>query len=175
MANRVQTPPIWGDFQEEAAVETTNDTEAVAIELTVLEALDAHPDWTYSATAENNPTGGNMDDLPGLIYSGPAGTTAYFVFSATNIDVAYGSAGSADPDNEDTVSCDVYVNSTLAIASDEGQSTFANEAASVEFNITAETVAVVEGDVIRLALTPVAANETSIDWEVVEGGEWSLA
>ncbi len=172
MGNRVQTAPTSGDFQLGNNLETTNSIVPVATGFTVDEGA-GFPDFTYSDTAENNGGGGNMDDQPGLIYSGPAGT-GYFVVAAVDVEVVYAAEGISDPDSGDTVSLDVYVNSTLAITGDEGQTAAANEAATIEFNITAETVALTEGDVLRFALTPVAANEATIDWDVVEGSEWSV-
>ncbi len=173
--NRVQVSPLSGDFELGNNVETTNNTTPVALALTVdhLEAVSG--DWVYASAAENNGGGGAMDDAPGITYNGPAGTTGYFRVQGHNMDVVYAAEGIADPDAEDTVSLDIYVNSTLAVASDEGQSAAAEESTTIEFNVTAESVALTEGDVLRFALTPVAANETSIDWDVVEGGEWSVS
>ena len=174
MANRVNTPPIWGDFELGNNVETTNNTTPVALALTVDEGLDAHPDWAYSASAENNGGGGSMDDAPGIIYSGPPGTSGHFTINMSNVDVVYAAEGISDPDAEDTVSVDIYVNSTALRTSAEGQTANANEAATIEFNLDeGRTVPLATGDVLRFALTPVAANEATIDWDVLEGGEWS--
>ena len=41
-------------------------------------------------------------------------------------------------------------------------------------NVTAETVALTEGDVLRFGLQGVAANEATVDWDLNEGGEWSV-
>lgn len=173
MANRVQTAPINGDLEFGNDVTTAADTVPIALAMTVDVGGGAFPDFTFSSEAENPGSTGDMDTDFGLIYSGPAGTTAYFVVALANIDVEWGEEGTIDPDAEDTVSVDVYVNSTRVIQSDEGQSTFAEEATVIEFNVTAETVALTEGDVLRVALTPVAANGAGLTWDVEEGGEWS--
>ena len=173
MANRVQTAPTGGDFELGNNVELTSDTVPVALALTVDEGA-SHPDLTYNATAPNNPEGGNMEEGPGLVYTGPAGTTGYFVVAFTNADAVYAAEGIADPDGEDTVSVDIFVNATAVITSDEGQSTAASEGIIIEFNGTAETVALTEGDVLRFGLQGVAANQATRDWDLNEGGEWSV-
>lgn len=175
MGNRVQVRTLKGDFPLGNNIETTNDTVPEALPLTIDEGGDTVGDWVYAASAENNGGGGVMDDEPGIIYQGPAGTTGHFRVAVTNAAVVYAVEGIADPDAEDTVSMDCYVNGTVVITSDEGQTAAANEAATIVFNITAESVPLVAGDVLRFALTPVAANETSIDWDLLEGGEWSVS
>ncbi len=173
MANRVQTGPTNGDFELGNNLELTSDTVPVALALTIDEGA-GHPDLTYSTEAENPGSTGNMDLDPGLVYTGPAGTTGYFVVAVTNADAVYAAEGIADPDNEDTVSVDVFVNATAVITSDEGQSAAASEGIVIEFNVTAETVALTEGDVLRFALQGVAANQATRDWDLNEGGEWSV-
>lgn len=175
MANRVNSPGLSGDFELGNDVTTTSDTVPIALALTLDGTRAGGGDWFYTTEAENPGSTGDMDLDAGLVYQGPAGTTGYFVVQVSNADVEWGDEGTADPDNEDTVSVDVYVNGTKVISSDEGQSAMANEGAEVEFNVTSETVALTEGDVLRFALTPVAANESSITWDVEEGCEWSVS
>lgn len=175
MANRVQVFPISGDFELGNNIETSNNTTPVALAVTLANAAKNSPDWLYSAAAEDRGIAGVLDGQPGIIYSGPAGTTGYLRTHFHNVDVEYADEGLADPDNEDTVSLDIFVNSVSVLTSAEGQTALANEAAEVEFNVEAGTLALVEGDVVRFALVPVVANEASIDWDVEEGGEWSLS
>ena len=71
-----------GVVPELALVEAgANLTESVPVTMTGI--ADA-PDWTYSATAEDNGTAGNLDGQPGLTYSGPA--TNHFRVKITNFD-----------------------------------------------------------------------------------------
>lgn len=173
MGNRVQTAPVAGTFTAGNNLETTNDTVPVALPLAVDEGA-GHPDFTYNATAPNNPEGGNMEEGPGMVYTGPAGTTGYFVVSMLAADIVWAAEGISDPDTGDTVSVDVFVNATAAITSDEGQTAAGGEGITLEFNVAAETVAVVEGDVIRFGLQGVSANEATIDWDLAATGEWSI-
>ncbi len=172
MGTRVHGPGTAGDFELGDNIEQAADTVPIALALTVLEG-GGHPDFTYSTEAENPGSTAPMDLDPGLVYTGPAGTTGYFVVSFANADLVYAAEGIADPDNEDTVSVDVFINETVAYTSTEGQTAVASEGIVAEFN-GSEMLALTEGDVVRFVFQGVAANQAAKDWDLNEGGTWSI-
>ncbi len=133
-----------GVVPELALVEAgANLTEAVPVTMTGI--ADA-PDWTYSATTEDNGTAGNLDGQPGLTYSGP--TTNHFRVKITNFDTIEHAI--TLPEATDKAVMAIYKNSEVIDFADEGFTAHASEIA-VEFNI--DTVAVLqEGDVLRVGM-----------------------
>jgi hypothetical protein len=167
--------PLQGDFEEAAEADTVAE-EAEALALTLTDATNPH-DWTYSATAEDNTTDihspgedtppEEMDDQPGLIYSGPSGVSVRV--SVANLDV---SEGTIAPEAGDSVEAVVYLNSTPMIKSDEGVVAEHDLETATEFNIDGVIPNVQESDVIRVGVR--GAGEETVTWDIAEGGEFTV-
>lgn len=157
---------MTGDLPAAAAAEVGGAETAEALALTV--DSGSNPDMTYSATAEDNGTAGALDGEPGVIYSGPAGATNALRVTAKNVDVTEGTIA---PEATDLVSVGVAVNSDIVAIADEGF--VAQTGSALEFNVDT-IVAVNTSDVVRLVLLAQSSGENAQDWDVAEGGEWSI-
>ena len=170
-------------IDEAAASETDGpgEEQGEALALTVV-ATPSHSritngtEFEYQASAEDGGivsiTLSYLDDEPGIVYRGPAGLYTIVKVRVTDVDVQEGSI--AVPDDEDTCTLALFVNSTLWAIADEG---FApNESFDVgtpiEFNISQTDLALTEDDVIRVVLLGVETNEETLDWDV--GNEGTL-
>ncbi len=167
---------LQGDFNEDNSADTAGE-ESEALALTVTDAT--HPtDWTYSSNPEDNtndihtPGEGTppseMDLQPGILYSGPSGISVQVVVK--NLDVLEGAI--IAPSASDRVNAVVFLNSTPMISSDEGSQVELDTETAVEFNIKGTIPNIQENDVIRIGVQGVGEN--SVDWEIVEGGEWVI-
>jgi hypothetical protein len=160
--------PVALSFTEAAAAETVAEgAEALAL----TEAFES-PDWTYSATAEDNGTAGALDGEPGVIFKGEV-TQAVRV----NVKDLVLAAGTIAPEAADKVVAGSYKNSTLVATLDN--ETVANEYVFDELDaetITAEVATIVDavapGDVIRVGLA--GLGEETVDVDVAVGGAISI-
>ena len=168
-------------IDEAAAAETDGpgEEQGEALALTAV-ATPSHgkitngTEFEYQAVAEDNgivDAGLSfLDDEPGVVYRGPIGLFTVVKVRVTDVDIQEGAI--AVPDDEDTVTLALFVNSTLWAIADEG---FApNESfdvgTPVEFNISQTDLALTEDDVIRVVLLGVEANEETLDWDVSNEG-----
>ena len=172
--------PISGTFVEAAAAELDGTN---IIELTESLALNVDEDaftshgtgfsFTYSAAATDNGNAGESSGEPGLIYEGPGETWVPVTVRVRDCDVTEGTIAPASIDEVQLV---CYVNSTPALASDEG---FVENGASqtvTEFNIDG-VVYLTDTDVVRFNLVTVVGDEGIIaqDYDVDVSGRWSLS
>lgn len=149
-----------GVVPEAALVEPgTNEAEAVPVTMTGVGDL---PDWTYSATAEDNGTAGILDGQPGLTYSGPA--TNHFRVNVTNFDTIEHAITA--PEATDKAVMALYRNSEVIDFADEGLTAHASEIA-VEFNIDT-FVTLNENDVLRVAVF-FSGEEADADLDLAPG------
>lgn len=126
-------------------------------------------DWTYSATAEGR--GGetpdttalpgysvDMDDAPGLIYSGPSGGQVEIEWA--NVDIKAVNTPSS-PEATDELTVALFLNNKFVGQSDEG---FATEfdTATAEFNGTHVLTGLIATDVIRFALITQEGSEDAL-------------
>ncbi len=128
------------------------------------------PDWTYSTTAENlveevAVLGVDMDDEPGLIYSGKVG--AAISLQLTDFDL---SAGEDVAETTDFYNVGIFVNNDLIIISDEGW--VEGDAASTEFNLNGLVPNLQTNDVLRVAVISQEGAEDDITVNAV--GKFSL-
>jgi len=135
-----------------------------AIPVTLTDIADAQ-DWTYSATAEDNGTAGNLDGQPGVVYSGPSGN--HIRVTLANVDTLEHAITA--PEATDTAALTLFKNSVAYDFGDEGFNTHAAEIA-VENNIDT-VMSVNEGDVIRVGFTFTGEVDADLD---VAPGEMSL-
>ena len=129
----------------------------------------ADPDWTYSATAEDNGIAGDLDGQPGVTYGGPAGVAAIVNVKVENLDISEGFT--IAPEATDAVAVGFFVNSELQEFTSERFVSEIDTETAHEFSI-ATAVRMAAGDVLRVALQQ-KGEETS-DWDIAEGGEWSI-
>jgi len=145
-STKLSVQTAYGEVPEAALVEPgANLVEAVPVTINAALLADS-PDWTYSATAEDNGTAGNLDAQPGLTYSGPG--TNHFRVQVTDFDVI--EHGITPPEATDTSVMILAVNSETVAFSDEGFTTVAAEIA-VEHNVDT-IVTLNEGDVLRVGM-----------------------
>ena len=161
----VTTEAAAAETAGEVVLGTGNPAEALA----VTEGWAEMGDFIYSATAEgrtgevaDGATAIDVDDEPGLIYTGPSGVA--FTLKFKDIDVAEGTIA---PEAADSCVIAAVVNNTILAFSDEGYS--APEEAAVEHNLESGTYAVLtEGDVVRLAVIGDGAELD--DWDLDVAG-----
>ncbi len=167
---------IQGDFEADTSADTAGE-ESEALALTVTDATNPI-DWTYNSSTEDNTTDihspgedtppEEMDDQPGLLYNGPSGVSVNVV--VRNLDVSEGSI--IAPAATDRVNAVVFLNSTVMISSDEGSQVEVDTETAVEFNVKGTIHNIQENDVIRFGVQGVG--ESSVDWSIAEGGEWTI-
>jgi hypothetical protein len=149
-----------GVVPEAALVEGgANLVEAVPVTMTGVGDLS---DWTYSATAEDAGTAGNLDAQPGLIYNGPNGN--YFRVAITNADTVEHAITA--PEATDTAALALFKNSEVQDYGDEGFNAHASEIA-VENNIDTLVGPFNEGDVLRVGF--VFTGEADGDLDLAPG------
>ena len=133
---KLRSVSINGDF--EAGTEhsvVAEGGEAYAMTTSDEVAGNETGDWTYSATAEGRTgeiavNGIDVDDQPGMIYSGPAGGA--FRVKVTNFDVVDGDIA---VEAADTAVMAILLNNTVVAFADEG---FVAELdISAEYNVDA--------------------------------------
>lgn len=119
-------------------------------------------DFTYSATAEDNGTVGDLDAQPGVIYSGPSGMAVRVAVQGVDtIEHAI-----TLPEATDTAALTLWKNSTVVAYGDEGFSAHASEVA-VENNVDTIVAELNEGDVIRVGFS--FTGEVDGDLDVAPG------
>jgi hypothetical protein len=169
--------PLQGDFEAAAAAETVAETP-VALAVTVTDATNP-VEWAYSATAEDNifnlteaelvPSAHPLDGQPGITFQGPAGATRKVHVKVNNLDISEGSI-SLPVEGDDIVAA-LFVNSDLRVFAPEGFTQDLDVETPVEFNLDA-VVDVRAGDVLRVGL--LSRSENTVDWNVAEGGEFTI-
>lgn len=160
--------PIQGSFTDATAAELAGE-EAEGQILTVTDMTNP-VDWAYSATAENPGSTGEMDQQPGLIYSGPSGISAHVQVRAMSIIEGAGGA----PVEGDTFGFAVYKNGVPIFGSDEGLIQDLDAEVAVVFNLEGVVPNIQESDVIRFGLF--GTGENTFDLDNVEGsGSWSVS
>lgn len=153
--------PLHGETDEDALVEpSTIEAEATAV---TLENVAEASDWTYSATAEDNGTVGDLDAQPGIVYNGPNGN--YVRVAVTNYDTVEHAI--TPPEAADTAALTLWVNSEVYDYGDEGFNEHDAETA-VENNIDTVVGPLNEGDVIRVGLS-FSGEEADADLDVAPG------
>lgn len=152
--------PLIGETDEKALLEPGANL-VDAIEVTITDDGEVQ-DWTYSATAEDNGTAGNLDGQEGVIYSGPDGN--YFRVKATNVDFL--EHGITPPEAADTACMALFKNSEVVALADEGYNEHDAEIA-VEYNVDAVVGPFNEGDVLRIGA--VFTGEADGDLDVAPG------
>jgi hypothetical protein len=153
---------VYGVVPEAALVEPgTNEAEAVPVTIDSA-ILGDSPDWTYSATAEDNGTAGILDGQPGLTYSGPSGVN--FRVNVTNFDTVEHAITA--PEAADKAVMALYKNSEVIDYADEGFTEHDAEIAT-EFNI--DTLVVLnENDVLRVGVA-FSGEEADADLDLAPG------
>lgn len=138
-------------------------TTSEAIELMGFDSGNA--DWTYSSTAEGRTgeeaiNGFDMDDDPGLIYTGPNGASVNI--RVTDLDL---SAGLTTPAAGDTYTVAVFKNNELVAHADEGM--FAElDTLTVEYNLEGTVTNLVQNDVIRVAVVATPGSTAASELKV---------
>jgi len=162
-----QVQQIQGSFTDAtAAIVAGEENEALA--LTVSDATNP-VDWTYSATAENPGSTGDMDGQPGLIYNGPSGICAHVLINGLDI-----LEGTIAGEENDSVGVAVFLNNTFQFGSDEGLQRDVDTETAVEFNGDGVIYTIQETDVIRIGIY--STTEETINFDNTEGsGEWSIS
>lgn len=157
---------------EAAAAETaegTLNTSNLAESLALTEAFMELGFFTYSATAEGRTgevavNGNDVDDEPGLIYTGPSGVAFNIGFTLLNV-----AEGTIAPEATDEVTAVLFVNNTIVGFADEGFVSEVDTETAVEFNMENGTyVVLMEGDVVRLGL--LGSGDETADWDVDTAG-----
>ena len=134
---------------------------AEAIPVTLTDVANSK-DFTYSATAEDNGTAGDLDGQPGVIYSGPPGMVVRVaVAGVDSIEHAI-----TAPEATDTAAFTLWRNSEVAGFGDEGYNAHASEAA-VENNIDTIVGPLQTGDVIRAGFS--FTGEVDADLDIAPG------
>lgn len=131
-----------------------------SIPLTSTDYDDYTAFFTYSATAEDLGTAGNLDGQPGLIYNGEGGAVSVSLRNVDTLEHAI-----TAPEATDKAALTIFVNSTAMGYGDEGFSAHASEIA-VENNLDTY-VSLVEGDVLRVGFT--FTGEADGDLDVAPG------
>lgn len=151
----------------EVALGTGNPAESLAL----TEAWSEVAEFVYSATAEgrggevaDTATAIDLDDEPGLIYSGPTGRTYRVAFY--DIDI---SEGTLAPEATDTATIGLMLNNKVIALSEEGYTALTGEVIH-EHNIASDFtyVTLTTADVIRLAVIGDGAETNDVD--VAVGG-----
>ena len=162
---------LSGDFPP-GTERVTGDGVAITMALDV----DTTPGYnglelTYSATAENRGGGGLHDNLPGVIYEGPAEVWREVNVEVTRLDVNEGTA--IAPEATDAVTVALYLNSALVALADEGFQATVGEQSTLEFNVEANML-LTDLDVVRFCIVSPEGTEASTEFTVTEGGEWVI-
>ena len=132
-------------------------------------------DWTYSATAEGR-TGEvavscvDLDDLDGIISSGPSGAAVRVKVSGFDVDAATTIAA----EQADTMTLGLYVNNVLVDYADEGFVAELDDEVVDEFNLDTYVGGLIEGDVIRLAYVS-GTEEVEMDIDLIGGGSLNIS
>ena len=131
-------------------------------------------DWAYSATAEGRTgevavNGIDMDDAPGVIYSGPSGVAVRVQVTGFDIDLAI-----IAPAAINTLALGLYLNNTLVDYCDEGFVTELDDEVVDEFNLDTYVGAIQEGDVIRMGYVQGTEN-AELDFTAVVGGSLNIS
>jgi hypothetical protein len=167
---KIANTPYSIAVAEAAAAETAEGTQgtanlAEAIALT--EGYNETGDWIYSATAES--LGGevavlglDVDDEPGLIYSGPVGGAISVVVDGVAV-----LEGTIAPEATDSVVLAIMLNNTVVGYADEGYTSELDTETAVTFNAATYIGNLQEGDVVRVAL--IGGGEEASDWDVTPG------
>ena len=171
-SQKLRSVTVNGDFTEAtAAAVVAEGGEAMAMETSNETAAFESGDWTYSATAEGRTgevavNGIDLDEEPGIIYTGPVGNAVRVQFK--NLDVA---AGLIAPEAADTATAAVFLNNDVVAFADEG---FVAEldAETVEFNVDTYVGGLRTNDVIRVGL--IGGTEETLDLDVAEGGSLDI-
>lgn len=119
-------------------------------------------DYTYSATAEDNGTAGDLDGQPGVIYAGPSGMAVRV--AVQGVDTLEHAITA--PEATDTAALTVWKNSVIVAHGDEGYNEHDAEIA-VENNVDTIVAELNEGDVIRVGFT--FTGEVNADLDVAPG------
>lgn len=150
----------------EGTLGSTNLSEALAL----TEAYVETGSFIYSATAEGNggevadpATAADMDDEPGLIYSGPSGRQFHLTFA--NIDITEGTIA---PEATDTVTVGIAVNNKAVLLADEGYVALTAETIHEMNGEAGVYVNLNESDVVRLML--LGSGSEVIDTDIAVGG-----
>ncbi len=127
-------------------------------------------EFEYSATATDNGITGNLTGEPGIVYRGPAGLYTVVKARVTGVHIQEGSI--TLPNDEDTVTLALFVNSALWAIADEGFSPdeSMDTGTGVVFNISETALALTEADVIRVVALGVEANTEVLDWDIGDEG-----
>ncbi len=162
-------------MDQKAETDTTHN-----LEVAVAAALEGpvptlHEDFLYSATAENRVEevavdGQDMDDEPGIIYSGPSGVTIRVQIDNFDIDAATTIAAA----QIDTVCLGLYVNNTLVDYADEGFLTELDNEVADEFNLDVTIRNLQENDVIRVAYVQGTEN-AELDLDLLNTGQLRIS
>ncbi len=159
-STKLSVQAAYGEVPEAALVEPgANLVEAVPVTIDAALLADS-PDWTYSATAEDKGTAGNLDGQPGLVHNGP---TNHYRVQVTDFDTIEHAITA--PEATDTAVMAIFKNSEVVDYADEGFSTHAGEAAT-EFNIDT-IVTLDESDVLRVGM--VFTGEADADLDLAAG------
>jgi hypothetical protein len=134
---------------------------AEAIPVTLTDVANS-VDFTYSATATDNGTAGDLSGQPGVIYSGPSGMA---------VRVAVAGVDTLEhaitlPEATDTAALTLWKNSVAVGYGDEGFNAHASEIA-VENNVDTIVAELNEGDVLRVGFT--FTGEVDADLDVAPG------
>lgn len=158
-STKLSVQTAYGEVPEAAVVESGGLVEAVPVTIDAALLADS-PDWTYSATAEDNGTAGDLDLAPGLIYNGPA--TNHFRVQVADFDLVEHAI--APPEATDTVVMALFVNSEVVAFADEGFSV--QTEAAIEFNV--DTIVTLKpSDVLRVGA--VFTGEVNADYDLAPG------
>ncbi len=157
---KFNTKQLSGTVPEAALVEGgANLVEAVPITLTdVANSID----FTYSATAADNGTAGDLSGQPGAIYAGPDGMAVRVAIR--NVDTIEHAITA--PEATDKAALTVWKNSEVVGYGDEGFNAHASEIA-VENNLDIVVPGVNEGDVIRVGFS--FSGEADADLDLTAG------
>jgi hypothetical protein len=134
--------------------------EAEAVPVTMQDIADSI-DFTYSATAEDNGTAGDMDLQPGVIYAGPSGNALRVAIK----DFDTVEHAITPPEAADTHALTLWKNSTPVAYGDEGY--VVQTGSAIEHNLDTY-VQVNEGDVLRVGLSFVG-EEADADIDLAPG------
>lgn len=127
-------------------------------------------EFEYSAIASDNGIAGMLSGEPGVVFRGPAGLYTVVLAKVSGVHIQEGSI--TLPNDEDTVTLALFVNSALWAIADEGFSPeeSMDTETGVVFNISETPLALTEADVIRVVALGVEANEETLDWDIGDEG-----
>lgn len=132
-----------------------------------IDGVENYPEWTYSASAEDNGTAGILDLEDGLIYVGDSGMYVQVSIRDLDLTAAIGiNSGTPENNGEDTMELALYVNSVPVAHSDEGR-VAEMDAGTPEFNLDAHVGPLNENDVLRVVINAVG-EEADADTQISE-------